>query len=65
MAEIKYQYAYDESGSLINVNDLSKEVSKQHHYKCISCGSELLPRAIGSKYRKPHFYHRKVRIFYK
>lgn len=51
MAEIKYQYAYDESGSLINVNDLSKEVSKQHHYKCISCGSELLPRAIGSKYQ--------------
>ena len=60
MAEIKYQYAYDESGSLINVNDLSKEVSKQHHYKCISCGSELLPRAIGSKYRKPHFYHRNI-----
>jgi hypothetical protein len=60
MAEIKYQYAYDENGLLVSISDLSKESSKQHSFRCVSCGSTLLPRAIESKHRKPHFYHKSV-----
>ncbi|WP_298107354.1 hypothetical protein [uncultured Bacteroides sp.] len=58
MAEIKYQYAYDETGKLVSINDYTKEDSRLHSYKCIGCGCELLPRAIGSKSRKAHFYHK-------
>lgn len=58
MAEIQYQYAYDETGKLVSIKNYTKEESKLHSYKCISCGNELLPRAIGSNKRKAHFYHR-------
>ncbi len=58
MAEIKYQYAYDEKGLLVNINELSVEDRNAHTYRCIGCGNQLMPRAIGSKYRKPHFYHK-------
>lgn len=58
MAEIKYQYAYDENGVLVNINTLSRDESKLHEYRCIACGSVLAPRAIGSKCRRPHFYHK-------
>ena len=60
MAEIKYQHAYDEDGNLVSINDYTKETSKMHVFKCIGCGNELLPRAIGSKYRKAHFYHKNL-----
>lgn len=60
MAEIKYQYAYDENGKIVSINDYTKEDSRLHSYKCIGCGKELLPRAIGSKSRKAHFYHKEL-----
>ncbi len=58
MAEVKYQYAYDENGQLVSINDYTKGSSKLHSFKCISCGDILLPRAIGSEHRKAHFYHK-------
>ena len=58
MAEIKYQYAYDENGKLVSIDDYTKETSKLHTYCCVGCGNPLLPRAIGSKFRRPHFYHK-------
>lgn len=60
MAEIKYQYAYDESKNLVSIKDITKENRNQHQYICIGCGSPLLPRAIGSQYRRPHFYHKEL-----
>lgn len=60
MAEIKYQYAYDESKNLVSIKDITKENRNQHQYICIGCGNPLLPRAIGSKYRRPHFYHKEL-----
>ena len=60
MAEIKYQYAYDESKKLVSIKDITKENRNQHQYICIGCGNPLLPRAIGSKYRRPHFYHKEL-----
>ena len=55
---IKYQFALDEDGNLISINDITQENRKQHTHKCIACGNELLPRAIGSQAMSPHFYHK-------
>ncbi len=60
MAEIKYQYAYDENQHLISINDITKENRNEHQYVCIGCGNPLLPRAIGSKCRRSHFYHKEL-----
>ena len=58
MKDIKYQYAYDENNTLVSIYDYTKETSKQHTFKCIVCGSDLCPRAIGSEHRRAHFYHK-------
>ena len=58
MAEIKYKYAYDESDKLVSIENYTKETSKLHTYHCITCGHTLLPRALGSKKRRAHFYHK-------
>lgn len=60
MAEIKYKYAYDENGSLVSIDDYTKETSKSHTYYCVGCGNSMLPRAIGSKSRRAHFYHKNL-----
>lgn len=60
MGELKYKYAFDEKGDIISIENLTKETSKNHTFKCIVCGSELRPRAIGSKHRRAHFYHKGV-----
>lgn len=60
MPEIKYQYAYDESGKLVSINDYTKEESKLHTFRCVGCGNPLLPRAIGSNSRRAHFYHKEI-----
>ena len=58
MAEIKYKHAFDENGTLVCIDSISKEERKLHKYTCVGCGNPLLPRAIGSQYRRAHFYHK-------
>lgn len=60
MAEVKFQYAYDENQQLVSIVDVTKENRKKHQYVCVGCGNPLLPRAIESEYRRPHFYHKQV-----
>lgn len=62
MAEIKYQRAYIENDPerIISIKEITKENRKQYKFYCIGCGKELLPRAIESKHRKPHFYHKEI-----
>ena len=60
MAEIKYQYAYDENGKLVSIDEYIRDTGKLHTFKCVGCGGTLLPRAIGSEYRRAHFYHKEV-----
>lgn len=48
MSEIKFQYALDENGELVNINSLTSESRRLHTYRCIGCGNILLPRAISS-----------------
>ncbi len=60
MGDLKYKYAFDEKGNVVSIEDITKETSKKHTFKCIVCGGELRPRAIGSKHRRAHFYHKEV-----
>lgn len=62
MAEIKYQRAYidNDPEKIISIKEVTKENRNQYKYYCIGCGKELLPRAIESKYKKPHFYHKEI-----
>ena len=60
MGDLKYKYAFDEKGNIVSIEDLTKETSKEQTFKCIVCGSELRPRAIGSEHRRAHFYHKEI-----
>lgn len=63
MADIKYQYAYyidKDEEKVISIADITEENRKLYNFRCISCGHELLPRAIDSKHRRPHFYHKEI-----
>ena len=56
--EVKYKYAIDETGEMVSIYQYNNiEDYKHHSYKCASCGRELLPRALQSKYKQRHFYH--------
>ena len=55
MEEIKYRSAFDESGNLVDINEVSNE-DRTHEYHCISCGKQLVPR-LGD-IRRHHFYHK-------
>ena len=62
MDDIKYQYAYldGDIGKIVHISNISQDNRNQNKYICIGCGHELLPRAIESKYRRPHFYHKTI-----
>ena len=53
--EIKYPFAFDESNTLVSVNDVDIEHRHDHFYVCPQCGQSMLPR-LGAK-RTKHFYH--------
>ena len=58
MANVKYKYACTEEDVLVCIDDILPEQRKSHKYYCISCGHELLPRALKSEKRARHFYHK-------
>ena len=62
MSEIKYQYAFidEDRKKMISINEITSDNRKQYNFRCVGCGQELLPRAITSKCRKPHFYHKEA-----
>ena len=59
MSEIQYKYAYidDDRDNIISIDEITKENRNKYKYRCIGCDNELLPRAIGSTKKTPHFYH--------
>lgn len=59
MPEIKYKHAFidDDRDRIISIDEITEENRNQYKFRCIGCGQEILPRAIGSKYKKPHFWH--------
>ena len=59
MPEIKYKHAFvdGDRDKIVSIDEITEENRNQYKFRCIGCGQEILPRAIGSKYRKPHFWH--------
>jgi len=55
---IKYQYAKDESGKLIDINSLDETNRQINKFICVGCGNELIPRL--GKVKIHHFAHKKV-----
>lgn len=55
---IKYQYAKNEDGQLIEINSLNETNKKIKKYFCVGCGNELIPRLGNVKIH--HFAHKKV-----
>lgn len=56
MIGLDYNYAYDENGHIVNISCVTSEDRRNHIYKCISCGKELVPK-LGA-IRAHHFAHK-------
>ena len=54
MKTLLYQYAKDEDGKLIHIED----ASSMHNYTCIECDKPLSIKAANSQKRRKHFSHR-------
>jgi len=55
---VKYQYAKDAIGKLIDINDLDEADRSHFKFSCISCGNELIARL--GKVKNHHFAHKAV-----
>jgi hypothetical protein len=53
---IKYQFAEDSSGKLININDVNKNENHIEKYNCLDCKQELIPKIGNIRIR--HFSHK-------
>lgn len=56
MKNIKYQYAKNENGDIIDIENVTKEYRKYHKFFCISCGDEMVAK-IG-EIKAKHFAHK-------
>ena len=56
MSRIKYHYAKNQDGVIINIADVVKEDRKSQRFFCISCGAEMIPKLGEVKAR--HFAHK-------
>lgn len=55
---LKYKYAKDESGKLIDINSLDETNKKKNKFICIGCENELIAKL--GKIKTHHFAHKKV-----
>ena len=55
MPQIKYHYAFDEDGHIVNINEVVPQERRQHSYRCIGCGAPMVAK-MGPK-RADHFAH--------
>ena len=56
MSRIKYHYAKNQDGVIIDIADVVKEDRKSQRFFCISCGAEMIPKLGEVKAR--HFAHK-------
>ena len=51
---IKYPYAMEkETGNIIHIED----ANPKKKYECLDCRESMIPKALTSEYRQPHFSH--------
>lgn len=55
MEEVKYRFAKDENGNLVDANEFDPSERSSRKCYCISCGEVLIP--VLGKIRKRHFRH--------
>ncbi|MBR2334039.1 MAG: hypothetical protein IKA59_01715, partial [Clostridia bacterium] len=53
---VKLSRAKDEQGNPIFIGEVKHETNKK--YYCEVCGGELIPKALNSEKKKPHFAHK-------
>ena len=56
MPTIKYHYAFDETGHLVSIDEVSVESRGEHSYYCVGCGRPMEARL--GKDRARHFAHK-------
>lgn len=56
MRDIKYHYAKNENGDIVDISDVNEEYRRCHRFFCISCGEEMVAK-IG-KIKARHFAHK-------
>lgn len=56
MPKIKYHYALNENGDIIDISDVTKEDRKSQRFFCINCGEEMIAKLGEIKSR--HFAHK-------
>ena len=56
MSQIKYHFAYDENGDIVNIDDVIPEERNNHNYRCIGCDAPMGAK-IG-QIRAGHFAHK-------
>lgn len=52
---IKYHYAFDENENIVSIDDIDKDNRHQYKYRCINCGSEMIPKL--GEINAHHFAH--------
>ena len=56
MKDIKYHYAKNENGEIVDISDVTEEYRKEHRFFCISCGEEMIAKM--GKIKVKHFAHK-------
>lgn len=56
MPKIKYHYALNENGDIVDIADVVKEDRKNQRFFCINCGAEMVPKL--GEVRTRHFAHK-------
>ncbi len=57
MPKIKYHYAYDEEGNIVDIYNVSPEIRRMHSFHCLSCKAAMVAK-LGDK-NAHHFAHKK------
>lgn len=55
MGEVRYRFAKDENGNLVDANEFDPQERNTRRCFCLSCGKELIP--VLGQVRKRHFRH--------
>ena len=56
MPKIKYHYALNDNGGIVDITDVDKENRKVQRFVCINCGEEMIAKLGEIKVR--HFAHK-------
>lgn len=56
MSNIKFRFAYNQNGEIVNIKDVSLQNRTENKYYCISCGAEMVAKL--GEVKEHHFAHK-------